>query len=257
MPTTRFGQSNVEPIYNVTGRNPRDIGRQGASSLLGSVPNAGVSKNFAADPEYQPKQGYFGANLVGWNPLNPLSRFGQRMAWGSFGRSGKGDNSSQENGNNGNEGGRGGVTVVFGDQSGHKAFADSGNVTVSGTINADNADLRGAFQGGNPFQQHNQQITQNQPQAANQPQATKTPRVRKPLTDEQRARKNEGQRARRASAKTQTPGNKPSGKAPRTPSKPARTPSQPVKVSQTINAAPSVDQSNSPVTNKARVMGNF
>lgn len=228
MPTNRFGSVNTEPIYNVTGRNPRDIGQQGSGPGMGAVLSAGVSKNFGADAEYQPKPGYFNQNLMGWNPLNPLSKFGQRMMFGG-GTRGGGDG----------DGSKGGDTYNVYVQSGHKAFSDSGNVTT-GDITAVDSDFREALKGGDPYQQSNQNIASTQAQPG---QPARAPRVRKPLTQEQRDRKNAAARKRRAEAKTQPAKTKPMRAAA------SATPSQ------RIMASPSVNQSNSPVT--TNVGGNF
>ena len=226
MPANRFGSVNTQPIYNVTGRNPRDV-EHGPQAQPFQAPAAGVAKDFNADQQMQPKPGYFAQNLMGYNPLNPLSRFGQSMMWGRGGGRGGGG------GGEGGEGGEGSVTynIQFGDQSGHRAYEKAGQVDMSGaTIAGDVKDVAG----GSPFSTHNQNVADIAAGAAPSSPAAAAPakKPRAPRTDAQKAQRNERDRARRAQQKAA------GQKATPRPRKPS------AKKTSATAAAPSVSQSN-------------
>lgn len=231
MPANRFGAVNTQPIYNVTGRNPRDM-EQGPTAQPFQAPAAGVAKDFSADQRQQPQPGYFAQNLMGYNPLNPLSRFGQGMMWG---RGGGG--SRRGGGGDGGEGGEGGgqpITINFAGQSGHRAYENAG--AIQG--NTFQGDIEGGVTAGSPFSTNNQTLTSS---PGGTPGATpaKTPRARKPATDEQKAKRNEQARARRAAAKQS--GATPKPRTPRTPK--GQTPAQSPATKNTTNMSFPVNQS--------------
>ena len=226
MPANRFGSVNTQPIYNATGRNPREI-EQGPQAQPFQAPAAGVAKDFNPDQRMQPQPGYFAQNLMGYNPLNPLSRFGQSMMWGRGGGRG-----SRDGGGDG-EGGNGSVTynINFAEQGGHSAFDKAGQVDMSGaTITGEVKDVTG----GSPFSTHNQNIADLAAGATPSSPAAAAPakKPRAPRTDAQKQARNERDRNRRAQQKAS--GQKP---APR-PRKPS------AKKTSATAAAPSVSQSN-------------
>ena len=230
MPANRFGSVNTQPIYNVTGRNPRDM-EQGPTAQPFQAPAAGVAKDFSGDQRQQPQSGYFAQNLMGYNPLNPLSRFGQSMMWGRGGGGRRG-------GGGGGEGGEGGsgqpITINFAGQSGHRAYENAG--AIQG--NTFQGDIEGGVTAGSPFSTNNQTLTSS---PGGTPGATpaKTPRARKPATDEQKAKRNEQARARRAAAKQS--GATPKPRTPRTPK--GQTPAQSPATKNTTNMSFPVNQS--------------
>lgn len=217
MPANRFGAVNTQPIYNVTGRNPRDM-EQGPTAQPFQAPAAGVAKDFSADQRQQPQRGFMGQMLgdAYWNPLNPLNsaiRPGGRRRGGGGG--GGGD------GGEGGDGGGGGqpITINFGDQSGHRAYENAG--AVQGVSIAGNNE--GAITGGSPFSTNNQTLG-GTPGTAPSTAPQKSPNARKPRTAEQKAARNQRERSQRAAQKQA--GVAPKPRKPRTPKQPTSTPKQ-------------------------------
>lgn len=218
MPSNRFGAVNTQPIYNVTGRNPRDM-EQGPTAQPFQAPAAGVAKDFSADQRQQPQRGFMGQMLgdAYWNPMNPLNSLirGERSTRGSR-RGGGGD---------GGEGGEGGgqpnITVNFAGQSGHRAYENAG--AIQGNTFQGNVD--GGVTAGSPFSTNNQTLTSS-PGGTPGATSAKPPRARKPATDEQKAKRNEQARARRAAQKEAGTAPKPrSPRAPKQSASPAQNPS--------------------------------
>lgn len=243
MPANRFGAVNTQPIYNVTGRNPRDM-EQGPTAQPFQAPAAGVAKDFSADQRQQPQPGYFAQNLMGYNPLNPLSRFGQGMMWG---RGGGG--SRRGGGGDGGEGGEGGgqpnITVNFAGQSGHRAYENAG--AIQGNTFQGNVD--GGVTAGSPFSTNNQTLTSS-PGGTPGATSAKPPRARKPATDEQKAKRNEQARARRAAQKET--GTAPKPRSPRAP-KQAASPAQNPSVSTRNNITMPVVNQTGDVLNEQKI----
>lgn len=240
MPANRFGAVNTQPIYNVTGRNPRDM-EQGPTAQPFQAPAAGVAKDFSGDQRQQPQPGYFAQNLMGYNPLNPLSRIGQGMMWARGGGGRRGGGGGGEGGESG--GGQPNITVNFAGQSGHRAYENAG--AIQG--NTFQGDIEGGVTAGSPFSTNNQTLTSS---PGGTPGATpaKTPRARKPATDEQKAKRNEQARARRAAAKQS--GATPKPRTPRTPK--GQTPAQSPATKNTTNMSFPVNQSGD-VVNEQKV----
>lgn len=217
MPANRFGAVNTQPIYNVTGRNPRDM-EQGPTAQPFQAPAAGVAKDFSADQRQQPQRGFMG-QLLGdayWNPMNPLNALTRGGGRGG-GRRGGGGGGGGDGGDGGEGGGTQPITINFGDQSGHRAYENAGAVQGI-TIQGNN---EGNITGGNPFSTSTQTLADGGAPAPGASTA-KAPRTRKPLTDEQRAKRNQQAQARRA-AKKQS-GETPKPRTPRAKKTPAATP---------------------------------
>lgn len=217
MPTNRFGEVNAAPIYNATGRNSRmqadiDAPASQPAATPFRAPAAGVSKDFGADPNMQPKDGWIKSNLIGWNPLNPLSRFGQRMAWGGGGGGGGGGQSSGYNQEQLEQIGKSafaGQTII---QKGH---GDMTGNTIGVNVGGSSSGNIGGF---NPS---NQTISSNNAGGAPTTSATRAPRAtRNPA---QKAARNERDRNRRAEQRAAGVAPKPrAGKKPPKASAPAR-----------------------------------
>lgn len=226
MPANRFGAVNTQPIYNVTGRNPRDM-EQGPTAQPFQAPAAGVAKDFSADQRQQPQRGFMGQMLgdAYWNPMNPLNSLmrGERGTRGS--RSGGGGGEGGESGNGQP------ITINFGDQSGHRAFENAGaiqDVTISGNN-------EGNLTAGSPFSTNTQTLS-SAPGAA----PGKAPRTRKPRTPEQKAARNQRERSQRAAQKQA--GVAPKTRKPRTPKQTA-TPAQNTSVKNSPSMSFPVSQS--------------
>lgn len=242
MPANRFGAVNTQPIYNATGRNPRDM-EQGPTAQPFQAPAAGVAKNFEGDQRQQPQPGMIGrlAQDAYWNPLNPLNSLVRPGGSGSRGGGGGG-------GGDGGEGGSGGgntYNINFGDQKGHSAYENAG--AIQG--NTFQGDIEGGVTAGSPFSTNNQTLTSS---PAGTPGATpaKPARTRKPATDEQKAKRNEQARARRAAAKQS--GATPKPRTPRTPKgkTPAQNPGQSPATQNKTNMSFPVQQSGDVVNEK-------
>jgi len=231
MPANRFGSVNTQPIYNATGRNPRDM-EQGPTAQPFQAPAAGVAKNFEGDQRQQPQGGFMNQMMQNvWSPLNPLHNaiYGDNRRGGRRGGGGGDGDGSSGGGNTYN--------INFAEQKGHTAFEDAGSVkdiTIAGNNEGD-------ITGGNPFSTNNQNVASS-PAATPGATPAKPARTRKPATDEQKAKRNEQARARRAAAKQS--GATPKPRTPRTPKgkAPAQNPGQ-NPVTQTSNMSFPVQQS--------------
>jgi len=209
---------------------------QGPTAQPFQAPATGVAKNFEGDQRQQPQPGYFAQNLMGWNPLNPLSRFSQNMMWGRGGGGRRGGGGGGGDGD-GSSGGGNTYNITFADQKGHSAYENAG--AIQG--NTFQGNVEGGVTAGSPFSTNNQTLTSS---PAGTPGATpaKPARTRKPATDEQKAKRNEQARARRAAAKQS--GATPKPRTPRTPKgkAPAQNPGQ-SPATQTSNMSFPVQQS--------------
>lgn len=235
MPANRFGAVNTQPIYNVTGRNPRDM-EQGPTAQPFQAPAAGVAKDFSADQRQQPQRGFMGQMLgdAWWNPLNPLNS----VMRGEGGRRGGRPGGGGGGGGDGEGGGGQPITINFAGQSGHRAYENAG--AIQG--NTFQGDIEGGVAAGSPFSTNNQTLTSS-PGGTPGATSAKTPRARKPATAEQKAKRNEQARARRAAAKQS--GTTPKPRTPRTPKgkTPAQSPAQSPATKNTTNMSFPVTQS--------------
>lgn len=239
MTANRFGSVNTQPIYNVTGRNPRDM-EQGPTAQPFKAPAAGVAKNFDGDPRQQPQAGFIAQQMQSvWSPLNPLHNvvYGEGGRFGGGRRRGGGGRGGGGGGGDGSSGSGNTYNINFSDQKGHGAYENAGavqGVTIAGNNEGD-------ITGGNPFSTNNQNLASS-PAATPGATPAKPARTRKPATAEQKAKRNEQARARRAAAKQS--GATPKTRTPRTPKgkAPAQNPGQ-SPATQTSNMSFPVQQS--------------
>ena len=75
MASDKFGNNPVAPLYNATGRNPRDMDMGNPGKPLGSVGSSGIGGKDFGTPNKPPTPATLGATFGQWN--NPLSVQGQ------------------------------------------------------------------------------------------------------------------------------------------------------------------------------------
>lgn len=225
MASDKFGNNTVAPLYNATGRNPRDITPSASGQPLGSVGSSGAGgKNFGISNQ-APQVGGSGQNsnfgiFSPYNQFSPFSRYNTRQRVNKM----LGGNQTQTRGQGQSQGG--GQAQGMSQTS---STSDDGTMQTNtfnnpdgapfsfspSMIGTDNSVQKGAISGG-PMtaekintgnsgrigDETNQKSTvtvyENGPLSKNT-----TPRA--PRTDAQKVQRNTGDRARRAQNKVKPP----------------------------------------------------
>ena len=84
MASDKFGSNPVAPLYNATGRNPRDVEMGTPGKALGSVGSSGAGGKDFGIPNQPAKNANLGASM--FSPLNPYNMlYGNRGSGGGGG----------------------------------------------------------------------------------------------------------------------------------------------------------------------------
>lgn len=141
MASDKFGNNSVAPLYNATGRNPRDLEMGSIGKGLGSVGSSGAgNKDFGTPTQPpRPRDGFLYNMLdpyARYSPLNPYNRFNQPGGRRGRKRGGGGGGRAEETDDMDNvvtptEGGINFNPTMF-DQSQFKGA--SGDISVKGSM---------------------------------------------------------------------------------------------------------------------------
>ena len=86
MASDKFGSNPVAPLYNATGRNPRDLEMGTPGKALGSVGSSGAGGKDFGIPNQPTKSADLGASM-----FSPFNTYNMRYGRGGFGGGGGGD----------------------------------------------------------------------------------------------------------------------------------------------------------------------
>ena len=143
MASDKFGNQAVQPLYNATGRNPRDLEMGSIGKGLGSVGSSGAgNKDFGTPTQPAKSKEGFLHNMLDpyarYSPLNPYNRFNQpggkqrrKRGGGAGGGGGAAEADDMDNVVTPTEGGINFNPTMF-DQSQFKGA--SGNIKVGGSM---------------------------------------------------------------------------------------------------------------------------
>ena len=202
MASDKFGNNHVAPLYNATGRNPRDMDMGNPGKPLGSVGSSGAGGKDFGIPGRQAQATDLGASY-----LSPLNQ--QNLMWGDplerrgFGRGGGGGGRSRKPGATYDAEGReldvdamekiaGKMTIINNQNSG---YLEDRSITNTGEIKAEaNANVFSVSGENNSLigDRNTATATGSTPEPATAP--NKPARVK---TDKQRERDRETSKARR------------------------------------------------------------
>ena len=104
MASDKFGSNPAAPLYNATGRNPRDVEMGTSGKALGSVGSSGAGGKDFGTPNQAPKQTNISSTSSFFSPFNPYNVMGiGYSAMGAIGR-GRGRGRGGGGGGGGGEG---------------------------------------------------------------------------------------------------------------------------------------------------------